>query len=409
MSSREKELTSLSAARRALAEGENFTAYDLAEAVSDGPEGPSIGKVHVMALALARSGATNRARELADSLPDGDDTEVMGLKSRLWKDIARSETDPGKRKKAYAAAADVSEKIFLAKRNWYNGVNAASCRYLAGERAKARKLVADMVLPLCERERQRDLWLVATLGECHLLLGNYTKASEFYRETMTIAEKSHRYGDVASTIRQLKTLATEIGPDAFPVLKNIHPPCVAVFSGHMIDAPGRQEPRFPPSAEKSVRDKIREIVRKNRVAFGYASCACGGDILFLEAVLAAGGRLVIVPPLPLETTIRNSVAFAPGNWESRLNAIFENPATRVLDPECDETGEHDELAYDFCNRYLFGMAKLKAQELSFPLRGVCVWNGKKSGLQGGTDSAVEMWKTAGFPVDVVDPTEGIEP
>ena len=409
MESSARDEVSLFAARRALAEGENFTAYDLAEAVPDGPAGPSIGKIHVMALALARSGAIVRARELADALPDGDDTEVMGLKSRLWKDIAQAESDPVKRREAYAAAADVSERIFLARRNWYNGVNAASCRFLAGEREKARKLVAEMVLPLCERENQRDMWLVATLGECHLLLGNFPEATEFYRETMEIAEKSHRFGDFASTIRQIKMLASEIGPAAISVLAGIDLPCVAVFSGHMIDAPERPEPRFPLSAENYVRCEIRKIVRKRRVAFGYASCACGGDVLFLEEVLSAGGRVVVVPSLPLETTIRNSVAFAPGNWESRLSAILNNPGARVLDSECDETGEHDELAYDFCNKYVFGMAKLKAQELAFPLRGVCVWNGKKSGLAGGTDSAVEMWTEAGLPIDAVDPLEGAKP
>ena len=126
----------LSAARAALAEGENFKAYDLASAVPDRSEGPSAEKVHVMALALARSGAGVRARELAATLPDGDDTEIMGLKSRLFKDLARVSLDSEDRWKNYALAAEVSERVFAARGNWYNGVNAASCRFLAGDRGR---------------------------------------------------------------------------------------------------------------------------------------------------------------------------------------------------------------------------------------------------------------------------------
>ena len=394
----------LTRARTALAEGENFRAYDLAEAVPDGPDGPSPEKTHVMALALARSGSGLRARELAATLPDGNDTEIMGLKSRLFKDLARVTFDPEERRRCYAAAAEVSERVFAARRNWYNGINAASCRFLSGDRDRARQTVRD-VLPLCEAETDRDLWLVATLGECHLLLGDFALASAFYREATSRADAERRFGDLASTLRQLRLLAAEIGSEADVVLQDLDLPCVAVFSGHLIDGPKRTTPRFPPEEEDRVRFRLREIVDRRRIAFGYASCACGGDVLFLEEVLAAGGRVVVAPPLPLEKAIERSVSVAPGDWEARLRAVLRDPRATLLEPECDETGEDDAVVYSFCNRHLFGLATLRARKLGFPLRGVCVWDGRTGGTPGGTSSAVQRWRMAGLPVDVVPPME----
>lgn len=395
----------ISAARRALAEGENFKAYDLAEALPDGPTGPSTEKIHIMALALARSGAGIRARKLAATLPDGDDTEIIGLKSRLFKDLARVSFDPAERIRCYAVAAEMSERVFRTRHNWYNGINAASCLFLAGDRDAARRLVRDEILPLCESERVRDLWLVATLGECHLLLGDFAKAAARYAEAASMADTERRFGDFASTMRQLRLLAEAIGPEAKTVSEGLDLPCVAVFSGHMIDRPERPAPRFPPSAEEDVRTRLRAIVSLRRVAFGYASCACGGDILFLEEVLAAGGKVVVAPPLPLETTVARSVAVAPGNWESRLRAVLAHPNATLLESECDETGEDDAIVYSFCNRHLFGLATLRARELGFPLRGMCVWDGKTGATPGGTSSAIKRWQMAELPIDIVPPLE----
>ena len=132
-------------------------------------------------------------------------------------------------------------------------------------------------------------------------------------------------------------------------------------------------------------------------------CACGGDILFLEAVLESGGRVVVVPPLPLEKAIARSVAFAGSDWVERLRRVLADSSATVLEAECDETGENDGIVYDFCNRYLAGLALLKARQLGFPARGVCVWDGSESGLAGGTDSAVRLWRDAGMEVDAVEP------
>jgi hypothetical protein len=317
--------------------------------------------------------------------------------------MAIAASNPAEKRDLFAKAAHESEDIFSRKGVWYNGINAASCRFMAGDRDKARRLVRDAVLPRCKGEKNKDFWLDATLGECHLLLGHYKAATDFYEKAMTAATEAGHFGSLSSTLRQLRMLVSEIGQDAERVWAGLSLPGIAVFSGHMIDGPDRPAPRFPASAEGMVRRSLRKIVAKRKIKIAFASCACGGDILFLEEVLSAGGECIVVPPLPLKTTIRNCVAFASGDWEVRFRTIRDNPKTRLLAPECDETGENDAIVYDFANRYLLGLATLKARELGFPLSGVCVWDGKESGLIGGTDSAVRLWREQKLPVEIVTP------
>lgn len=406
MQNTDKATVFLSAAKSALSEGENFRAYDIAEKIRDDGESPLPEKIRIMALALARSGSLKRAQELAARLPNSDDSEIAGLKSRLFKDMAIAATSLDERRNLFAKAAQQSEEIFLRKGIWYNGINAASCLFMAGDRAKSRHMVRDEILPRCLAEKNKDFWLDATLGECHLLLGDYKTAAEFYAKAVMSATEAGHFGSLSSTLRQLRMLVSEIGVKAKRVWNNLSLPSIAVFSGHMIDHPDRPTPRFPISAEENVRSTLREIIDKQKIKITFASCACGGDILFLEEVLSAGGECIVVPPLPLKTTIRNSVAFAPGDWETRLKTIRNNPKTRFLTPECDETGENDAIVYDFANRYLLGLATLKARELGFPLFGVCVWDGKESGLVGGTESAVRLWREQKLPIEIVTPEVG---
>ncbi len=393
----------LSAAKTALADGENFRAYDIAEKVPDEDGHPSPKKIHVMALALARSGSLKRAQALVAMLPDTDDSEIVGLKSRIFKDMALASNDAEEKRRFFLKSAQMNGDIFAKRHSWYNGINAASCLFMAGEREKARRLVQEAVLPRCLAEANRDFWLDATIGECHLLLGDMQAAAKSYGKAMAAETEAGHYGNISSALRQLRMLTAEIGEDADKVLDCLSLPQIAVFSGHMIDRPDRPCPRFPPSAEEAVRHSLREIIARQKIKIAFASCACGGDILFLEEVLSADGECIVVPPLPMPTTIRNSVAFARGDWESRLKAIRKHQKARFLAPECDETGENDAIVYDFANRYMLGLALLKKRSLGLPLIGVCVWDGKGSGLAGGTDSAVSLWRSHGIPVETVKP------
>ena len=69
---------------------------------------------------------------------------------------------------------------------------------------------------------------------------------------------------------------------------------IFLFSGHMIDRLDRKPPRFPPECEPSI---AREIDAKltelsaGSADLGITQGACGGDLLFAEAILKRGAAL----------------------------------------------------------------------------------------------------------------------
>src|SRR6516164_5733952 len=98
---------------------------------------------------------------------------------------------------------------------------------------------------------------------------------------------------------------------------------VALFSGHMIDAPGREKPRFPPDKEPIAARAIAETLAD--LGIGPADLmicggACGGDLLFAEAALARGARLELYIPFDEPTFLERSVDFAGGDWRARFLA-----------------------------------------------------------------------------------------
>ena len=88
------------------------------------------------------------------------------------------------------------------------------------------------------------------------------------------------------------------------------PKNVVLFSGHMIDAPDRKAPRFPPSREPIAAAAIAatlEDIGAGRGDLGMCGGACGGDLLFAEACLAKGMRLEIYLPLDEPEFLAKSV------------------------------------------------------------------------------------------------------
>src|ERR1700733_2746673 len=88
---------------------------------------------------------------------------------------------------------------------------------------------------------------------------------------------------------------------------------VFLFSGHMIDAPGRKEPRFPADKEGVAKAAIEATLTEAGGGAGdLAICggACGGDLLFAEACLDRGMRLELYIPFDEATFLKESVDFA---------------------------------------------------------------------------------------------------
>jgi len=103
-----------------------------------------------------------------------------------------------------------------------------------------------------------------------------------------------------------------------------------LFTGHMVDLPGCQVPRFPPEIVDAVQGEIAKRISyhvgtrdKNDVK-GFASLARGGEILFHEVCRECGIGTIVVLPFAPDEFLKTSVEGAQGgNWAQRFLRIWE--------------------------------------------------------------------------------------
>ena len=172
-------------------------------------------------------------------------------------------------------------------------------------------------------------------------------------------------------------------------LKKFKPPFeprqVFLFSGHMIDAPGRVPPRFPPDKEKIAAQAIAEKLDELDAGpkdIGLCGGACGGDLLFAEACLKLGVHLQIRIPFDEPTFLRNSVTFAEGSWGKRYDAVKNNRLTTffVMPEELGPTPENAN-PYERNNLWqLYTAFSMGPKKVRF----ICLWDGKGGDGPGGT-------------------------
>lgn len=169
----------------------------------------------------------------------------------------------------------------------------------------------------------------------------------------------------------------------------VRPPnTVALFSGHMIDAPDRKTPRFPPDKEPAAAAAITDALSKIGVTRGdLAICggACGGDLLFAEACLARDMQLEIYIPFEEPTFLANSVDFAGGNWHDRYLAVKSKATLHVMPHELGPlpAGEN---AYERNNQWMLEQAaRFGGEKIAF----ISLWNGLGGDGPGGARHLME--------------------
>jgi hypothetical protein len=124
--------------------------------------------------------------------------------------------------------------------------------------------------------------------------------------------------------------------------KGVPPRKVMLFSGHMIDAPDREKPRFPANKEAVAANAIAAALKELGAGVGdlcICGGACGGDLLFAEAALARGARLELYIPFEEATFLSKSVDFANRDWRSRFLAAKSHASLHVLPLEHGATPE----------------------------------------------------------------------
>jgi hypothetical protein len=162
---------------------------------------------------------------------------------------------------------------------------------------------------------------------------------------------------------------------------------VLLFSGHMIDAPDRPEPRFPADKEPSAARKIAEALEQLGAGpedLAYCQAAAGGDLLLLEACQRRGLRCQVLLPFPEAEFIQRSILPSVGGdkWRERFFKMKEQlkDPIRIMPVELGPKPKGVD-PYERCNLWLLYTTLASGLD---KVRFVCLWNGGGGDGPGGT-------------------------
>jgi class 3 adenylate cyclase len=360
----------------------------------------------LQALALARSGACRLASSILQQLvKEGQrDEETIGLLARTYKDLWAETHDRAQRRIYLESSFQHYRQAYETSAGYWSGVNAATIALLLDKRAESAALarqVREQCLGLNQTRTggAERYWLAATLAEAALLLQAWEEAEGWYAKAAAIGRG--RIGDIVSTRRNARLILRHMEADETRIDACFSVPPVVVFVGHLIDQPGRQPHRFPPWLEPAAREAIRRTVAALGPGIGYASAGCGGDILFLEALIDAGAEAHIVLPYGSTQFRADSVDVVPeSDWGTRYDRVLER-ATEVVTASEQRMGS-GAMSYEYGFKMLDGAAAVKADELETDLIGLALWDGEPGDGPGGTAASVNHWRGLNRRVEIID-------
>nr|WP_240903505.1 adenylate/guanylate cyclase domain-containing protein [Caulobacter sp. 602-2] len=337
---------------------------------------------------MARAGATDFARTefVRLGLAVSDDPEALSLGGRLLKDVALSAE--GARRRAFARA---SARAYVAAAasggGRYGLVNAATMSLLAGDMGQASELATGAIDLAGQPAGQGEAGYFdrASRAEALFLLGRQQAAADML--TAAVAQAPGSLSAHASTLRQLSMIAAEIGaPTSW--LEILRPPATAHFTGHMFTA-------REPGEEAALKARMADLVRAQRIGFGYGGLAAGADILWAETLLAAGGELHVVAPLGLASYVETSVRPFGERWVGRFEACLARAASVRFAARDPYAGDDEVFAY--ASRFAIGCAILRAEGLSTRAVQVAVWDGRSAAGPAGASADIAYWRETGRP------------
>jgi tetratricopeptide (TPR) repeat protein len=361
-------------------------------------------------LTLARLGAYDRAREIADKLAADqlDDPElfrdVLTLAGSVNKNLALREKSAEERARFFQLALDRYQDAFDRSQPGYKSypaINAATLALLLGQTDSALRLAKEARIQAdaeAQRSRADDYWLIATAAEASFVLGEMKEAETSYRRAVQVAGR--RFDEIGSMRRNARILAGHFGSSAGWVEDVLRIPSVVVFTGHMIDRPGRTSPRFPARLEKVVAAAIATELEELNAGFGFSGAACGSDILFLEAMMQRG-HINIVLPFAVDEFVKTSVSFtSAGNWTERFREVLQQAENVQI--ASGAPSEWGGIVFEYANLLLLGLAQLRSRALDTELVGLAVWDGNPGDGPGGTEQTVKSWRKRGLKVAVIN-------
>ncbi len=312
---------------------------------------------------------------------------------------------------------------------------------LEEHRARASKLAGAVELAVeatrrrLEQDGKRDEWADISAADLRCLTADNPEwVASGYEEALGGASDF-----AAEAARQQLALYKELGVlkatiEAVEAVVPLAPPQkeeagqgaaegVLIFTGHMVDAPGREKPRFPRTeeAEKAARAAIKEAVEKRMrseagVRTGFAGGASGGDILFHEVCAELGIPTQLYLAIPPERYVAASVQKAGPGWVERFwriqQAHEDGKSLRVLSSAEDVTDEREYLPVWLRSKPDYGiwqrnnlwmlynaLAAGGARNLTL----VALWDGEETGDgPGGTSDLVRKVQDRGARAEVID-------
>jgi tetratricopeptide (TPR) repeat protein len=362
-----------------------------------------------------------------------EDAELWALLGRVDKDAWTSGWDaaaPAEKRSeaAYDAALlrSAIESYTSAFRtdpsHYYSGINALTLMHLHRDLTSDSRYDALMetmagavrFAATSESRADQIYWARATLGDLEVLVGTSPSVAAAYLEA--IAKNDKDWFALNSSRAQLQLWgALGFRPDNIQAGIKVFdraiaklpmpggdwvPRQVLLFSGHMVDAPDRKDPRFPADKEPIAARRIGEELDKlgaGPADLAVCQAAAGGDLLFLEACLQRGVRCQVLLPFPEPEFIAKSILPSAGGvgWRERYYAVRERlelqekafnekqrmDPVRIMPVELGPLPSGAD-PFERCNLWLlyttlsWGVAKA---------RFLCLWNGGGSDGPGGTE------------------------
>lgn len=303
-------------------------------------------------IALARSGALDRAKRLFDEAGLGavtDDAATLSVHGRLLKDEARR-AGPAERARLWQAAGDAYARAAALSGTTYHLINAATLSLLAGERAEAEERARQVLAKLDAGDTgpETSYYLGATRAEALLLLGQLEEARAALVAACRLAPEA--WEDHASTLRQFGLILDAVGGDA-GWMAALRPPRSLHFAGHL----GVDD-------DAALRARIDALLDQENVGFAWGALAGGADVIVAEAVLARDAELHLVLPAPAAVFRAESAAPLGGDWPARFDTVLARATSvSVVDPTLTATTMlHIRLAAEIA----MGQAVMKAASLA---------------------------------------------
>jgi hypothetical protein len=173
-------------------------------------------------------------------------------------------------------------------------------------------------------------------------------------------------------------------------------------TGHMTDAPGRSEPRFPESEVPRVQRLVRQLF--DDWDFDWHDLlicggARGGDLICAVEALHRGATVWVLLAHPAEEFEAISVAGSDSAWVEMFLDTLQRSASWDLS-QLGEVPEGDE-AYVRANQWM--LASAEAQSTTGPPIILAIWDQRDAAGAGGSGDLVADARGRNAHIEVIDP------